>query len=63
MTDILPFPGGKARRKRKARSKTLCKSGVHKWEFDTERRFDVKQGKLVTLERCTRCGATRSSAR
>ncbi|NNL99148.1 MAG: hypothetical protein HKO62_00265 [Gammaproteobacteria bacterium] len=59
----MPFPGARARRSRKARNKTLCKSGFHKWEADKHRQFDVKQGKLVTLERCTRCGLTRTTLR
>jgi hypothetical protein len=28
----------------------------------TEKQFDVKQGKLVTLYRCTRCGAQKTRA-
>jgi hypothetical protein len=28
-----------------------------------ENQFDVKQGKLVTLYRCARCGATKTEAR
>jgi hypothetical protein len=42
--------------KEKAEGKTLCKSGFHRWKVLTERKFDVKQGKLVTLRRCERCG-------
>jgi len=49
----------KAKQKR-AEGKTLCTSGFHKWEIVSERRFDVKQGKLVTAERCTRCGQVRT---
>jgi hypothetical protein len=52
----------KAKQKR-AEGKTLCTSGFHKWEVVSKQRFDVKQGKLVTLERCTRCGEERTSAR
>ncbi len=40
----------------KAEGRTLCKSGFHKWKIVTERKFDVKSGKLVTLLRCARCG-------
>ena len=46
-------------KQKRAERKTLCASGFHKWEVLTERRFDVKQGKLVTAERCTRCGEER----
>lgn len=47
----------------KHRGKTLCKSGFHKWEVLKERPFDVKQGKLLTVYRCTRCGTTRIEGR
>jgi hypothetical protein len=46
-----------------AEGKTLCSSGFHKWEALAERRFDVKQGRLVSAERCKRCGAERNAAR
>ncbi len=46
--------------KTKAEGKTLCKSGFHKWRIVTERKFDVKRGKLVTLSRCERCGKERT---
>lgn len=41
--------------KDKYKGKSLCKHGHHKWEIVNERKFDVKQGKLVTLYRCARC--------
>ena len=47
--------------KEKARGRTLCGRGFHKWEVDNSRRFDVKQGRLVTVRRCSRCGATRNT--
>ncbi len=46
----------------RAERKTLCTSGFHKWELITTQRFDVKQGKLVTVERCKRCGEERIRA-
>jgi hypothetical protein len=52
----------KAKQKR-AEGKTLCSSGFHKWETLAERRFDVKEGKLVSAERCKRCGIERNTAR
>jgi len=54
MGEIIKFrkPSVKA----KAEGKTLCRSGFHRWKVVTERKFDVKQGKLVTLRRCERCG-------
>lgn len=47
-------------RRTRAEHKTLCRSGFHKWQVVNDRRFDVKQGKLLTLERCRRCGTTRT---
>jgi hypothetical protein len=37
----------------RADSKVLCTSGFHKWQAVTE-------GKLVSSERCLRCGAERN---
>ena len=51
----------KAKQKR-SEQKTLCTSGFHKWETLSERRFDVKSGKLVTAQRCKRCGEERNKA-
>lgn len=51
-------------RKRKRRQSgshtTLCRRGFHKWRFDDRKQFDVKEGKLISIERCERCGATRT---
>ncbi|OGI49453.1 MAG: hypothetical protein A3E57_08275 [Candidatus Muproteobacteria bacterium RIFCSPHIGHO2_12_FULL_60_33] len=47
----------------KAEGKTLCKSGFHRWKVVTERKFDVSQGKLVTLRRCERCGKEKTELR
>ncbi|HEB59131.1 MAG TPA: hypothetical protein ENJ01_07910 [Gammaproteobacteria bacterium] len=58
MSEIIPFRRKTA--KEKARGKTLCRSGFHKWVAAKERPFDVKQGKLLTLFRCSRCGATKT---
>jgi hypothetical protein len=54
MADILPFR--KRDLRKQAEGKTLCKRGFHKWVVVTEKKFDVKQGKLVTALRCERCG-------
>ena len=51
MADVVPFPGAKKRRERKSRQKTLCNSGFHKWAIDDAKQFDVKQGRLVTVDR------------
>jgi hypothetical protein len=61
MGDVIEF------RKRKpgerARGKTLCREGFHKWEISQRLPFDVKLGKLLTLYKCTRCEATKTEAR
>lgn len=61
MGDVVKFkkiPPGQ-----KHRGKGLCQQAFHKWEIAGETRFDVKQGKLVTLMRCARCGITQMEAR
>jgi hypothetical protein len=45
------------------RGKTLCRSGFHRWKLERDQQFDVKQGRLVTVYRCTRCGALKNEAR
>ncbi|GAB2191068.1 hypothetical protein [Sessilibacter sp. MAH2] len=55
MGEVLPFKRPKASEKHKG--KTLCRSGFHRWKIVTEKKFDVKQGRLVTVSRCERCGA------
>ncbi|MDD5035117.1 MAG: hypothetical protein PHE55_10190 [Methylococcaceae bacterium] len=57
MGEIIPF------KKPKAASKTLCKSGFHRFRLESESRFDVKQGRLVTVYRCERCGVTKNELR
>ena len=47
-------------RQARAKGKTLCGHGFHKWKLVTAKRFDVRQGKLVTVERCTRCSEERT---
>lgn len=58
MGDVIPFQ--RPPKKRKGEGKTLCKSGFHKWVIDPRKQFDVKQGKLVTIKRCERCGVTKT---
>lgn len=60
MADILPFR--KKTPAQKHKGKTLCRSGFHRWKIETVRKFDVKQGKLVTVYRCERCGAMKNTA-
>ena len=58
MGDVIPFA-----RKPKPKNSTLCLNNHHKWSVDKSQKFDVKQGKLLTVERCTRCGKIRTSLR
>jgi len=66
MSTILPFdPEGQKKKKatrlkEKARQRTLCSNNHHKWKTVTESKFDVKEGRLVTVEQCDRCGLTRN---
>lgn len=60
MADILPFKRPTSAQKHKGN--TLCRSGFHKWKIVTEQQFDVKQGKLVTRYKCTRCGEEKVKA-
>ena len=60
MGDVVRFR--KPSQKEKARGKTLCARGFHKWVIDKDKQFDVKQGRLVTIHRCKRCGETRTTA-
>lgn len=61
MGDIVPFK--KASPFDKHKGKTLCRSGFHKWIIVKEKQFDVKQGKLVTLLKCARCGEQKVEGR
>ncbi|MGK0499377.1 MAG: hypothetical protein ACJAYG_001014 [Oceanicoccus sp.] len=63
MADILPFkkPAQKAKRK-PAKGNTLCRQGHHRWKIVNNQKFDVKQGRLVTLSECSRCGKRRVQA-
>jgi hypothetical protein len=51
----------KTERKTKATGNTLCQRGFHKWKVDQHKQFDVRQGRLVTLRECERCGARRTT--
>jgi hypothetical protein len=61
MAEILRFK--KPSLKEKHQGKTLCLHDFHKWQIVTERKFDVKQGRLVTLYRCQRCGKEKTELR
>ena len=60
MGDILIFK--KKTPSERHKGKTLCRSGFHKWEILTEKKFDVKQGKLLTTSQCKRCGKKKITA-
>lgn len=47
----------------KHKGKTLCQSGFHKWAIVQAQKFDVKQGKLLTVYKCERCGKLKSELR
>ena len=57
MAEIIPFR--KPSLKEKHKGNTLCRRGHHKWEVDKAQQFDVKQGRLVTVYHCSRCGKIR----
>ena len=60
MGDVVRFR--KPSLKEKAKGKTLCSRGFHKWVIDQKKQFDVKQGRLITVHRCKRCGKTKTTA-
>jgi hypothetical protein len=60
MADILPFK--KAKPSANPMGSTLCLQGHHQWLVQTDKKFDVKQGRLVTLLKCGRCGKTKVRA-
>ena len=60
MGDVIPFRRPSLADQHKG--KTLCRHGHHKWVIDKTRQFDVKQGRLVTVYRCARCGKQRVRA-
>jgi len=54
MGDVVRFK--KPKLKEKHKGKTLCLSGFHKWAVDNSKPFAVKQGKLQSVYKCSRCG-------
>jgi hypothetical protein len=50
----------KAELRERARGRTLCGRGFHKWSIDQKKQFDVRAGRLVTVLRCERCDATKT---
>jgi hypothetical protein len=60
MGDVVTFK--KPKLKDKFKGKSLCREGFHKWLVVTDSRFDVKQGRLVTVYKCSRCGEQKTKA-
>lgn len=60
MADIILFK--KPNAAEKSKGKTLCKRGFHKWIVDKDKRFDSRQGRLVTDYCCVRCGVVKTTA-
>jgi hypothetical protein len=60
MGEVIRFRKPKAGEK--ARGKTLCREGFHRWVVVNDKQFDVRQGRLVTVYRCSRCGIMKTKA-
>ena len=60
MADILPFK--KKTPAEKFKGSSLCRDGFHKWVVVTEKKFEVKSGRLVTMYACARCKKTKVKA-
>jgi hypothetical protein len=60
MGEVVRFKKPKAADK--ARGKTLCRDGFHRWVIFKDKQFDVRQGRLVTVYRCSRCGVVRTKS-
>ncbi|PCI18339.1 MAG: hypothetical protein COB62_07015 [Piscirickettsiaceae bacterium] len=54
MGEIIPFK--KKTLLEKHKGNTLCRQGHHSWRLEKQSKFDVKQGRLVTVFSCKRCG-------
>ena len=61
MGEVVKFKIPKPSEKHKGKS--LCKSGFHKWEVQKEQQFDVKQGRLLSVYICKRCGEKKVEAK
>lgn len=61
MAEILPFKKPTVK-KAKTKGNTLCKQGHHKWRIVSSQKFDVKEGRLVTVYQCERCGQRKVKA-
>lgn len=61
MSNVLPFKKPAAK-PTSTKNKGLCEHGFHKWKIVQEKQFDVKQGRLVTVYSCERCGEKKVKA-
>ncbi|MDO6459187.1 hypothetical protein Q4485_00600 [Granulosicoccaceae sp. 1_MG-2023] len=61
MSKILEFK--RPAPKKPARQSALCRNNHHKWKVVKDNQFDTRQGKLVTVEQCERCGKRRNVLR
>ncbi len=59
MGDVVRFK--KPKLKEKHKGKTLCRHGFHKWEVDKGKPFSVRQGKLLSVYKCKRCGTVKTT--
>ena len=50
MGDVVAF------KRPETKKRGMCQHGFHRWVIDKDKKFDVRQGKLVTRYRCARCG-------
>lgn len=60
MGDVIPIR--KSTPRQRAKGRTLCSHGFHKWQTLHSKQFDVKQGRLVTVLQCERCGTRKTRA-
>jgi len=49
-------------RKRAGKKLGMCQHGFHDWAIVQDKKFDVRQGRLVTVFRCRRCGVEKVKA-
>lgn len=61
MGDVVAFK--RPRLKDKFKGRSLCREGFHRWKVVKDSQFDVKQGRLVTLLKCERCGVEKTEMR
>lgn len=59
MSNVIPLT---PRSRRKKPDKGLCQHGFHRWKIWQDKQFDSRQGRLVTVYRCERCGQQKVEA-